>query len=197
MQITRWRARLAPDCLEPVHGFSVDTFSQGKELAPRYWRAATEEAGFVVSKDGHVDPSPPWWERYEEEAVGEADEKRSSSFLAALPAPDARVDVDDKEWPSVPLMLVSAQDKMQAWQQRIQDAHAKRMAKRSRSVPEAAEPVADRRLRPDANMYLRPVQGSDMGGITVRGSSSVAFGVLLTLAAGNLQLLRPRHHLYG
>jgi hypothetical protein len=175
--------------------FPPDTFDAGKELVPRYWlevkvggdtlreawqKIVTTESEPKLIDDNDLTDYMPWWELYEDIVYEEIlnDEKgqvqkrltHESSYIHALEAPEARVNFDDPEWPSAPWMLASTEEKVQEMNRRLEEKRRKTMAKRSRPVPEPRLPVhqmVDRRLRPEANIYIRPVQAADVLGITV------------------------------
>lgn len=168
-----------------------NTFTLGKEVAPRYWlevkiegdnlRVNWQKLVTTKSKPELVDKNDlidylPWWELYEdiiyEETIdtdGSQDQKRlthASSYLHALKAPDFRVDPETNE----PHNLASAEAKVQAVNKRAEDKYRKTMAKRNRPIPESkapVQPIVDRRLRPEANIYIRPIQAMDVRGIAV------------------------------
>jgi hypothetical protein len=164
--------------------YPPDTFTQGKELAPRFWLEVKVggESLRGVWKDlvnSEKEPKPldendltdylPWWELYEDvvytETIDDDDGQNqrmithATSYLRALDVPDARVNFDDPEYPSASWMLASADEKVQEL-----------MAKRCRPVPESrfhVPQMADRRLHPEANIYIRPVKPADVKGISV------------------------------
>ena len=124
----------------------------------------------------------PWWELYEDAVYTETmddDESHNqkmvthpTSYLRALDVPDARVNFNDPEYPSASWMLASAQEKVEEKNKRAAEKYRKLMAKRSRPVPESKYPtpqMADRRLHPEANIYIRPVKPADVEGISVSG----------------------------
>ncbi|KAH6872177.1 hypothetical protein BKA58DRAFT_381504 [Alternaria rosae] len=171
-----------------------NTFTFGKEVAPRYWLeikiegdnlrenwqklVTTKSEPKLVDENDLIDYLP-WWELYEDTIYEETmdagdgqDQKRlthASSYLHPLTAPDARVDLDDEKCPTAPHVLASTEAKVQAINKRIADKYRKTMAKRSRPMPESkllVQQMVDRRLRPEANIYIRPIQVSDVLGIT-------------------------------
>jgi len=195
--IEKWWNTHPPECITPVY-FPPDTFDAGKELVPRYWLQAKVEGETLrefwqtmltttsepelIDKNDLVDYMP-WWELYEDlvyEEIIEDEEGLSpkritheSSYIHALKVPDARVNHYDEEYPSAPLDLVSTEEKVQEKNRRVEQKRNKTMAKRNRPVPESklpVHPMIDRRLRPEANIYVRPIQASDVLGITVSRS---------------------------
>jgi hypothetical protein len=197
-QIEQWCNTHPRECMQDVY-FPPDTFASGKELAPRYWLEVKIEGatlGEVWKKlvNPETEPKPvyendlidylPWWELYEDVVYQEAIDNRDghnqqyithlSSYLHALDVPDARVNFDDEKNPSASWMLASAEEKVQESNKRIAEKHRKMMAKRSRPILEPKLPVSqvlDRRLRPEVNIYIRPVQASDILGIAVGRNS--------------------------
>jgi hypothetical protein len=177
--------------------FPPDTFIQGKELAPRYWlevkvggESLREFWKGLVNPEKEPKPLDandltdymPWWELYEDAVYTETmddDESHNqkmvthpTSYLRALDVPDARVNFNDPEYPSASWMLASAQEKVEEKNKRAAEKYRKLMAKRSRPVPESKYPtpqMADRRLHPEANIYIRPVKPADVEGISVSG----------------------------
>jgi hypothetical protein len=175
--------------------YPPDTFADAKELAPRYWLEVKvgDESLREVWKDlvnPEKEPKPldesdlvdylPWWELYEDvvhtETINDDDGQdqriitHATSYLRALDVPDARVNFDDPEHPSASWMLASALEKVEEKNKRVAEKYRKAMAKRSRPVPESRFPIpqmADRRLYPKANIYIRPVKAMDVQGILV------------------------------
>ncbi|KAL1800942.1 hypothetical protein ACET3X_001284 [Alternaria dauci] len=193
--IEQWVNNHPPDSRNGVTPyFPPDTFTKGKELAPRYWlevkvggESLREFWKGLVNPEKEPKPLDandlvdylPWWELYEDVVYTETiddDEGGSprvvthpTSYLRALDVPDARVDFDDPEFPSAPWMLVSVDEKVQEKNKRAAEKHRKLMAKRSRPVPESKFPASemvDRRLHPEANIYIRPVKAADVEGIS-------------------------------
>lgn len=196
--IAQWAQAIPRECHIQVY-LPPNTFTLSKEVAPRYWLevkiegdnlrenwqklVTTKSEPELVDENDVVDYLP-WWELYEDviyeetiDASDNRDQKRlthASSYLHALPVPDARVDFEDEERPSTPYLLASTEAKVQAINKRVEAKHRKTMAKRSRPIPESKLPVqqmVDRRLRPEANICIRPIQASDVLGITVSQSS--------------------------
>ncbi|KAG9191544.1 hypothetical protein G6011_10278 [Alternaria panax] len=174
--------------------YPPDTFTEGKELAPRYWlevkiggESLREVWKGLINPEKEPKPLDendvvdylPWWELYEDVVYteiiddDEGQDQRiithATSYLRALDGPDARVNFDDSECPSASWMLASADEKVQEKNKRAAEKNRKLMAKRSRPVPESRLPIqqmADRRLHPEANIYIRPVKAADVKGIS-------------------------------
>jgi len=188
--IERWFNAIPGEAEVQVY-LPPNTFTLGKEVAPRYWlevkiegdnlrvnwqKLVTKESKpELVHKNDLIDYLP-WWELYEDiiyeetiDADDSKDQKRlthASSYLHALKAPDFRVDPETNE----PHNLASAEAKVQAVNKRAEDKYRKTMAKRNRPIPESkapVQPIVDRRLRPEANIYIRPIQAMDVRGIAV------------------------------
>ncbi|KAI4632777.1 hypothetical protein J4E80_000135 [Alternaria sp. BMP 0032] len=186
--IERWAAAIPDEAKVQVY-LPPSTFTLGKEVAPRYWLevkiegdnlrtnwqklVTTKSEPELVNNNDLIDYLP-WWELYEDiiyeeniDANGSHDQKRlthASSYLHALKTPDFRVDPETNE----PHQLASAEAKVQAVKKHKEDKYRKTMAKRNRPIPESkapVQPVVDRRLRPEANIYIRPIQAMDVRGI--------------------------------
>lgn len=199
--IEQWMNGQAQECAKPVY-ISPDTFNPVgeacKELAPRYWLEAKVESenlreSWKTISDSHPKPLEdsdptdytPWWELYEdfvytevvqEEGQAEKQLKHTSCYLNALPVPEARVDFADPDYPSAAWQLASAEEKVQDKIKRTEEKQRRMLAKRSRPVPESKFPMPameDRRLCPQANIYIRPVQPADVSGIAVSFTCTV------------------------
>jgi hypothetical protein len=201
--VERWMNGHAPECVGPIY-YPPSTFSPKngvcKELAPRYWLEAKVEGSnlresWKMISTSHPKPLDdmdltgyaPWWELYEDVIYSEAiieDKKHqqytehASCYLNALPVPEARIDPADTEYPIVPQMLASAADKVLDMKNRREAKQRRLLAKRARPVPESkcpVPPMEDRRLRPQANIYIRPVQPADVIGIAVSLKSMISY----------------------
>jgi hypothetical protein len=167
--------------------YVFDEGSVCKELAPRYWMDAKvgKETlreywkSFLTAEpkpleDYDITEHPPWWELYEDVVYeDEEDEERTKSlscYLNGLEVPDARTNLNDPEYPAQPFHLASAEEKVQNKKKKEEEKYRRTMAKRNRPVSESKFPipqVEDRRLKPTANIYIRPVQPADVRGIAV------------------------------
>ncbi|KAF5849430.1 hypothetical protein GGP41_006328 [Bipolaris sorokiniana] len=191
--VEQWMNGHSQECTRSIY-CPLSTFSPEdgpcKELAPRYWLEAKVEGSNLRESWKTIstsDPKPlddmdltghaPWWEMYEDVVYSEAihedgqDEqhlKHRSCYLNGLPTPEARIDPTDAEHPTTPLMLASAAEKLEDLQKRREAKERRLLAKRNRLVPNSTflmQAMEDRRLRPQANMYIRPVQPADVVGI--------------------------------
>ncbi|KAF1844140.1 uncharacterized protein K460DRAFT_317343 [Cucurbitaria berberidis CBS 394.84] len=143
-----------------------------KELVPRYWLLAHIEGKPLrefwkemplrapeALDDTDITAEPPWWDLYTD---------ASSSFISALVVPDAKVDGADVANHINPFGFASATERMRNKRERDINKQQRMLAKRNRPLPEPKFPVPemeDRRIRPSANVYLRPVQPADVRGI--------------------------------
>jgi hypothetical protein len=188
--IEDWMNGQAADCSTPVSrppGTFVDDAGICKELAPRYWMDAKVEnspmreywKSFFTAEpkpleECNIMENPPWWERYEDMVYEDEDEhtKNLSCYLTGLVVPEARVNLTDPDHPTLPIHLASAEEKVVTMKRRADEKYRRTMAKRNRPVPESKFPmpqIADRSLKPTANIYIRPVQAADVRGIAVSG----------------------------
>jgi hypothetical protein len=172
---------------EEIIEYVFDEGVVGKDMAPRYWVNAKVDhdtlreywKSFLTAEPGPLEgcdllEHSPWWELYEDMVYeDEDDEKHSKSlscYLNGLVVPEARVKPDDPEFPTRPIDLASAEEKVQAQKRRTEEIYRRMMAKQNRPVPEPKFPMSqiqDRRLKPQANIYIRPVQPADVKGIAV------------------------------
>jgi hypothetical protein len=145
-----------------------------KEVVPRYWIVSSIEqdslGAFWKSMPtrqpaalSDVSAHPPFWERYATE---------SSHYIEEISVPDALIDRTDPDnfLPGIDL-LVSADVRIQRMFDQRAHAQRRTLARQRRPVREflpPAEPLPDRRIQPKSNVYFRPVQPADVGGITVR-----------------------------
>jgi hypothetical protein len=152
-------------------------FEEGncKEVVPRYWIVSTIEQKSLGEfwklmpmrqplALSDVSAHPPFWERYE-------DTSKDCFFIEGLAVSEEKVDPDDpnNHFGRADL-LASATQKMEGIKARDQRQRAKQIAKQNRVVPDT-KPVgpqpADRRIKLESNVYFRPVQPADIGGIAV------------------------------
>jgi hypothetical protein len=156
-----------------------------KELAPRYWMDAKVDKETLreywkhfldaepkPQEDCDLNENPPWWEMYEDIVYEDEDDgtKKLSCYLNGLVVPEARVNFNDPDYPSQPIHLASADEKVENKRRRSEEKYRRTMAKRNRPVAESnfpIPPIEDRRLKPAANIYIRPVQAADVRGIAV------------------------------
>lgn len=149
-----------------------------KDLVPRYWlhdlidnaapRKFWEEElpqrAPAPLTDVDITEHPPYWERWDQ---GQSD----SCFMKTLIVPEARVNMNDHDnelqgrfaMQSVNERLAMI-DELRANKKRREEARRNRPI--AVSVHEGAQ-LPDRRLKPKANIYLRPVQPADVRGIMV------------------------------
>ncbi|KAL6157371.1 hypothetical protein ACJBU6_04926 [Exserohilum turcicum] len=191
--IEQWMNGHAPECCKPVYYLPntfIDNGGVCKELAPRYWLEAKVEGTTLRESWKTISasqPEPlddidltgyqPWWELYEDVVYSELVQKNgqgqqqlghASCYLNALPVPDAMVDLTDPENPIESWKLASVVDKIQEKKKRMEEKQRRTLARRTRPVPESKFPMPvmeDRRIRPKANIYLRPVQPADIHAI--------------------------------
>ncbi|KAF1942927.1 hypothetical protein EJ02DRAFT_344468 [Clathrospora elynae] len=152
-----------------------------KELVPRYWLEAKvdsktlrdfwkelpQSAPEPVSETDLTDA--PWWECYEDEVYEDEEHRKfPSCYLNGLAVPEANVDPSDEGNRVPSFKFASAEDKLQDMEKRRTEKTRRTMARRNRPIPESKFPIPqmeDRRLRPAANIYIRPVQPADVRGI--------------------------------
>jgi len=157
-----------------VPGETIPGRFEYNEIVPRYWLEPRVEQKTLLQywsdllrnspehlHPTHNEPRIPWWDRFQ---------GKDSCYVVPLPAPKARANLEDEEYPAKPDDLVCIDEKLKTMMQKRQAKYDKMMAKRNRPVPGTSvlgPPVEDRSLRPSANFYVRPVQPSDIEGITV------------------------------
>lgn len=184
--VERWINGHAPDCTKALdisaqaftgegkHGEHKEAHKNCKELVPQYWMAVQVEGKPLgefwkempsrapdTFSDIDLAAETPWWERYE---IGQR------SFLGNLTVPDARIDINAIENRFNKFGFASANmliaDKKARHDRQVQET----MARRARPPPEPKVMVApvivdDRLIRSSTNLYLRPVQDTDIRGI--------------------------------
>lgn len=190
--IETWINGHAEECTLPMDtdwkvGFDQETLKRnipedvksGKVLVPRYWAEVKVEDMTLrdfwrdlphhspaAVDDDDITENSPWWDRFVE---------NGANYVAPLDVPTAYVDMDDPEnyAPSVgtKAAMASAAEKVEVliatriWKER------RRLARQNRPVSPVDVTIIQqeeqRRLRPTVNMYIRPVQASDVQGITV------------------------------
>jgi len=162
-----------------------------KELVPCYWSKAKVENKNMMKlwkilpksdskpmTEDDINDDLPWWERYEHVLCTDAEEdgqdeehlKYISPYINALEVPEAKTNLADPIYPAEEWQLASAEEKVQHKIRRAEEKQRKLLARRNRPIPESIHPVTpveDRRLRPQTNMYIRPVQPADVRGIAV------------------------------
>lgn len=180
--IEQWINGHSDDCTKPIPGGirrnpeSEDRVC--KELVPRYWaegrvedmtlrefwRDMPRRAPKAVT-DIDITLDAPWWDRYEDD---------TSCCINGLVVPEARIDTSDVEnyvpGAGLSIALASAEEKVMSKRKKEMEKHHRRLARQNRPLPQpqlVLPPVDDKRLRPTANVYLRPVQAADVQGITV------------------------------
>ncbi|KAI2480052.1 hypothetical protein Ptr902_08233 [Pyrenophora tritici-repentis] len=149
-----------------------------KEVAPRYWAEA--KVGGMTMRDAlkelcdlklesvdarDMTDHAPWWDRYEDIIYAEDGQDNPSPFINPLEVPDAKIDFADHDPPLEEWQLASSEAKVQARKKRMDDKKHRMLARRDRPTASLAPPAEDRRLRPEANIYIRPVQPGDVRGI--------------------------------
>ncbi|OAL56404.1 hypothetical protein IQ07DRAFT_674610 [Pyrenochaeta sp. DS3sAY3a] len=184
--VERWINGHAPDCTKALdisaqaftgegeHGEHKEAHKNCKELVPQYWMAVQVEGKPLgefwkempsrapeTFSDIDLAAETPWWERYE---IGQ------KSFLANLTVPDARIDINDIENRFNRYGFASANNLIAEKKARHDRQVQESMARRARPPPEPKVKVTpvvvdDRLIRPSTNLYLRPVQDTDVRGI--------------------------------
>lgn len=183
--IEQWANEHSRNCTKPMNtdspSFSgvktVDDKWSNKDLVPRYWLHDTidESAPRTFWEElpqrapaalSDVDPmeNPPYWERWE-------DGKPDNCFMNGLVVPEARIDNNnsDNELES-PFAMLCTNERIARIEEIKQNRKRRDRVRQNRPVP-AFTPetsyMSDRRLKPKANIYLRPVQPADVRGIMV------------------------------
>ena len=145
-----------------------------KELVPRYWMSVPVEGKSLrqfwtempdrspeALSDVDITVDPPWWNLYEDPP---------SCFITGLIVPEAKIDLEDAINHVNTFGFASAEERIQEKIHRNLQKHRRMMAKRNRPLLEQQSlvpQIEDRRIRPTANVYFRPVQPADVRGITV------------------------------
>lgn len=161
-----------------VEGKSVGDKVTTKEFAPRFWIPVQIEGqapqqfwrGFPLRappalSDVDLSEHRPYWESYPEDS--------HSFFLTPLDAPSTSMDEND-EGNRHPGAKISAADVIRKHEHEKQKRIRKMEERRSRPLPPSPfSPfqVVDHGLRPEANVYFRPVIANDAKGIQVRFSA--------------------------
>ncbi|KAH7389850.1 hypothetical protein BKA66DRAFT_510870 [Pyrenochaeta sp. MPI-SDFR-AT-0127] len=143
-----------------------------KELAPRYWTSVQAEGKPVrefwkdlpkrapeALTDIDIATDPPWWDLYEDDP---------SPFLSGLAVPEARIDHTHLDNHVHPLVLASATERVQDILDRKAHKHRRMIARRNRPLPAPRSMVTqgeDKRIRPTANIYVRPINPADVRAI--------------------------------
>ncbi|KAH6644701.1 hypothetical protein C7974DRAFT_408362 [Boeremia exigua] len=146
-----------------------------KDLVPRYWLHDSVD-DTALRKFWHEFPQrapaplsniditidPPYWDRWEDKHPGHC-------FMTALANPDAFIDLDNAENElHHPFAMMSTEDRLARLDEQKKIAKRRQEERRNRPVAAPvyeAPQVPDMRLKPKANMYIRPVQPADVGGI--------------------------------
>ena len=139
--------------------------------APRkFWEELPQRAPAALS-DVDIMEDPPYWERWE-------DDQPNGCFMTTLVVPEAKIDPNDpdNELESPFAMLCTAERLARILD--IKERKKRRdQARRNRPIAvlthEGAQ-LLDKCLQPKANIYLRPVQPADVGGIMVSSSVSAS-----------------------
>ena len=146
-----------------------------KDVVPRYWLHDSIDNAYPRTfwnefpqrspsplSDVDIFEHPPYWERWE-------DNKPEHCYMLPLAVPEATVNVDDPENKHHPYAMISTADRVQKIAEMNEARRRKKERKEKRAllitVPEEVE--SPDRLSPRANIYLRPVQQSDVRGIMV------------------------------
>ncbi len=205
--IEQWANEHSRNCTEAMN-ISLPAFigarkSDGewlnKDLVPRYWLHdsidATAPRTFWEELPQRAPPPlsdvdimeyPPYWERWE---GGQLD----NCFMTTLVVPEAKIDVNDTENElESPFAMICIKDRLEMIMEIRESRKRHTQAKRDRPVTVhllegALSP--GRRLQPKANIFLRPVQPSDVRGIMV-SPQLIAFWSVYIVSCG-LMLYRP------
>lgn len=184
--IEQWANEHSRNCTSPMSIDSPDFAGVmtpdgewlNKDLVPRYWlhdfidnaapRRFWEEELLQRApaplSDINIMEHPPYWERWDQD-------QPEDCFMTTLVVPEARIDMSDRanEIESRFAML-SVDKRLEIIKELQADKRRREETRRNRPVAapahEGAQPP-DRRLLPKANIYLRPVQPTDVRGITV------------------------------
>ncbi|KAJ8105875.1 hypothetical protein OPT61_g9916 [Boeremia exigua] len=146
-----------------------------KELVPRYWLHDTidnaaprkfweelPQRAPAPFSDIDITEDPPYWERWE-------DGQPEDCFMATLVVPEARIDINDNDNElESPFAMLPTNDRVQRIMEVRKNRRLREEARQARPVTVCAHEgvqLPDRRLRPKANIFLRPVQPTDVHGI--------------------------------
>jgi L-amino acid N-acyltransferase YncA len=169
--IERWMNGHPDECLQEMDKTGPSFVEDGtcKEIVPKYWIVSSIEQGSLdqfwklmpakaPAALSAVSARPPFWERYEDGA-----------FIESLIVPDAKVDPADlsNHFQGADLMA-SAEVRIDSIIQHRINAHKKSLAKQRRPIKETVpteSQLPDRHLIPTSNVFFRPVQPADVGGI--------------------------------
>ncbi|KAH5038684.1 hypothetical protein HBI74_045430 [Parastagonospora nodorum] len=173
--VEQWINGHSKMCIEPIPTDTLKCLSEDgscQEIVPRYWIVGIIEqnslATFWKSMPARDPPAlsdvsdhPPFWERYAADA---------DHFIDGLSVPNARVDPSDPDNICAARYGLSAtsESRVNLMRDRKADAERKAIARQRRPVREFMQPttpVPDRRIKPDTNIYIRPVQPADVRGI--------------------------------
>ncbi|KAF2997942.1 hypothetical protein E8E13_005573 [Curvularia kusanoi] len=182
--VEKWLDEHSKQCIVPVRIDSPDflgvPIGDGKfltkDLVPRYWlhdsidNAAPRkfwdefpQRAPAPLTDVDIVEHPPYWERWQE---GEPE----NNFMAAVTVPEARVDAGDIDNESKsPYAMISTEERVRRILELRDKRRLRTLAKQNRPVtvtPYEGPPLPDRSLKPKCNIYIRPVQPSDVAGIT-------------------------------
>ena len=152
-----------------------------KDLVPRYWLHETidnvspqkfwEQLPHRVPaalSDVDIMKDPPYWDRW----VGDHPDR---SFIDSLVVPEARIDYKDAENElERPFALLCTTERLAKIKDLQENKERRSRARRKKPVfisTQEVQQLSDRRLRPKANIYLRPVQPTDIRGIMVSTQS--------------------------
>lgn len=212
--VEQWINGHSRNCIKPMDincpdfkGVLVGTDKQGrntfltKDVVPRYWfhdsidNAAPRKFWSEYPQrspspltDVDIFEHPPYWERWE-------DDKPEHCYMLPLAVPEATVNVDDPENAHHPYAMISTADRVQKIAEMNEARRRKKDAKLKRAmlitVPEVVE--SPDRLSPRANVYLRPVQQSDVRGIMVSSDADLILRRQLKNYADYLQPLRQEY----
>lgn len=199
--IEQWMNGHSKQCIHPMD-ISSPAFRDDKtckELVPKYWTLPTVDQKSLGEfwksmptcapapiSDIDVMANPPYWERYED----------ATHYVRSLEAPEARIDPKDPEYLEFgPASLACTNLRLELFHRDKESARRRKQAREMRQV--SRKPlyvphvvIDDKLIRPDSNVYLRPVQPADVQGIAVCSTSSICFYFpCANYALGHLQLV--------
>lgn len=159
-----------------------------KDVVPRYWLPDTidnaaprkfwdeflQRAPAPLS-EADITNNPPYWERWDADVP-------NSHFMSALVVPEAMIDMDDKENELCrPFAMYSTTERLRELhtfqQKRLLRTQARQNGPIARPVI-PSPPLPDKGLHPRCNIYLRPVQPSDIRSIMVGSLFANAIDVM-------------------
>lgn len=175
--VEQWINGHSKMCIEPIPTEILELLSENgicQEIVPKYWIVGTIEQNSLVTfwksmparkppALSDVSDHLPFWERYAVDV---------DYFIEGLSVPDAHVDPTDMDNVCVARygLLATSESRVNLMRERKANAERRAIARQTRPVREStrpATPIPDRRIIPDINIYVRPVQPADVTGIAV------------------------------